>query len=80
MQSIDFGQAVRMLRNNLHLTQEEFAHELGITVGTVSRWEKGRFKPSRLARATMREYAERHGQSFGTVTTAPAPAPLALAC
>jgi DNA-binding transcriptional regulator YiaG len=58
---------VRSLRRELQMTQEEFAHELGITVGTVNRWENGRFRPSKLARATLLEFAERHGrptQSF----------------
>jgi putative transcriptional regulator len=55
---------VRSLRRELKMTQEEFAHELGITVGTVNRWEKGRFRPSKLARATLLEFAERHGRSI----------------
>ena len=54
---------VRSLRRELKMTQEEFAHELGITVGTVNRWENGRFRPSKLARATLLEFAERHGRS-----------------
>ncbi len=55
------SQFVRNLRRELKMTQEEFAHELGITVGTVNRWENGRFRPSKLARATLLEFAERHG-------------------
>ena len=55
---------VRGLRRELKMTQEEFAHELGITVGTVNRWENGRFRPSKLARATLLEFAERHGHSI----------------
>ena len=43
------------------MTQEEFAHALGITVGTVNRWENGRFRPSKLARATIMEFARRNG-------------------
>jgi len=55
---------VRNLRRDLKMTQEELAHELGITVGTVNRWENGRFRPSKLARATLLEFAERHGRSI----------------
>lgn len=36
------------LRKKLGISQERFAHLLGTTAGTVNRWEKGRFKPSRL--------------------------------
>ena len=55
------GEFVRALRRELKMTQEEFTHELGITVGTVNRWENRRFRPSKLARATLIEFAERHG-------------------
>lgn len=54
---------VRKLRRQLGMTQEEFAHALGITVGTVNRWENKRFRPSKLARSTIIEFARRHGVS-----------------
>jgi putative transcriptional regulator len=54
---------VRKLRRQLGMTQEEFAHALGITVGTVNRWENKRFRPSKLARSTIVEFARRHGVS-----------------
>ena len=57
------SELVRALRRELKMTQEEFAHELGITVGTVNRWENGRFRPSKLARATIVDFAERRGLS-----------------
>lgn len=44
---------IRMLRHNLGLTQEEFAHRLGITVATVNRWENGHNSPTRLARKAL---------------------------
>lgn len=59
---------VRALRRELKMTQEEFAHELGITVGTVNRWENGRFRPSKLAKATIVEFAERHGLNIEGIT------------
>ena len=62
------SQFVRSLRRELKMTQEEFAHELGITVGTVNRWENGRFRPSKLARATLLEFAERHGRPIPNFT------------
>lgn len=51
---------VRYMRQQLGMTQEELAQALGITVGTVSRWEKGRFRPSRLARALILQFARTH--------------------
>lgn len=57
----DMSQNIRQIRQQLGMTQEEFAHALGITVGTVNRWENGRFRPSKLAKATILEFARRHG-------------------
>jgi DNA-binding transcriptional regulator YiaG len=57
------SELVRALRRELKMTQEEFAHELGITVGTVNRWENGRFRPSKLARATLLDFATKRGLS-----------------
>jgi len=42
-------QDVKHIRESLKLTQEEFAHQLGVTLSTVNRWENGKTKPSRLA-------------------------------
>lgn len=42
-------QRVALLRKRLRMTQEEFATRVGITWVTVSRWENGRSKPSKLA-------------------------------
>ena len=59
--SDQMSELVHALRRQLRMTQEEFAHELGITVGTVNRWENGRFRPSKLAKASILEFAQRHG-------------------
>lgn len=43
------GAHIKQLRIELHLTQEEFAHRLGVTLSTVNRWENNKSFPSRLA-------------------------------
>ena len=48
---------IRTLRQDLGLTQEEFAHRLGITVATVNRWENGHNSPTRLARKALVDLA-----------------------
>lgn len=40
---------IKALRARLVLTQEQFAHKLGVTMGAVVRWETGRSAPSPLA-------------------------------
>ncbi len=41
-------------REKLHMTQEEFARLLGISVRTLHQWEQGRRKPSGAARVLLR--------------------------
>jgi DNA-binding transcriptional regulator YiaG len=53
--------SIRDMRSRLSMTQEEFAHALGITVSTVNRWENGHSEPSKLARATIARLAGSHG-------------------
>ena len=43
------GMKIREIRQSLGLTQEEFAHKLGVTLCTVNRWENNKSVPSRLA-------------------------------
>lgn len=47
------GSPIHELRRRLKMTQEEFAHAIGVTVSTVNRWENGHIEPSRLARKAM---------------------------
>lgn len=51
------GAIVSGLRRRLSMTQEEFAHAIGVTVSTVNRWENGHIEPSRLARKAMQGLA-----------------------
>jgi len=44
---------VKTLRRRLGLTQEQFAHHLGVTFASVNRWENGQVKPSPLARQKL---------------------------
>ena len=53
------GVGVLELRKKLGMTQEQLARELGVTVGTVNRWENGRFRPSPLAIRGLERLAER---------------------
>lgn len=51
------GPTISQLRQRLAMTQEEFAHAIGVTVSTVNRWENGHIEPSRLARKAMQGLA-----------------------
>ena len=43
------GLLIRQLRQEMELTQEEFASDCGVVFSTVNRWEKGRVRPSPMA-------------------------------
>ena len=43
------GRLIRELRQELRLTQEQFAAVLGVVFPTVNRWENGHSQPSPLA-------------------------------
>lgn len=40
---------IRDIRIQLQLTQEDFAHMIGVTFSTVNRWENGKSQPNRIA-------------------------------
>ncbi|MBI3782665.1 MAG: helix-turn-helix transcriptional regulator [Deltaproteobacteria bacterium] len=57
---------IAALRRRLNMTQEEFAHAIGVTVSTVNRWENGHIEPSRLARRAMESLAEQVAPTTGS--------------
>jgi DNA-binding transcriptional regulator YiaG len=46
---------IRELRLNLNMTQENFAHEIGVTFATVNRWENGRTQPNKVAQKVLKQ-------------------------
>ncbi|MFQ5637324.1 MAG: helix-turn-helix domain-containing protein [bacterium] len=40
---------IKRIRLNLGLTQEELAHNLGVAVSTVNRWENSKNRPGKMA-------------------------------
>lgn len=45
MQERDIPTLVKGLRDKLGLTQERFAHEVGVVFSTVNQWENGHRRP-----------------------------------
>ena len=45
---------VRLLREQFGLSQNKFAHLVGISVGTLRNWEQGRRKPEGPARVLLK--------------------------
>ena len=62
MQSSDeIAQRIIVLRRALGVTQERLASLIGVTFSTVSRWENGHVRPSRLAWSQLRLLARENG-------------------
>ena len=61
---------VRTLRQQLGMTQEEFAHQIAVTVSTVNRWENAHAEPSKLAWKAIRDLAHQRGLNAAAASTA----------
>lgn len=42
---------LKNLREEKNWSQEDLAHELGVSFSTINRWENGKTKPSKMAQA-----------------------------
>ncbi len=58
---MDFAEKIKYVRIKLGLSQEDLAHDLGVSFATINRWENGNYNPSRLARKAFEEYCEKKG-------------------
>jgi putative transcriptional regulator len=59
--AFDYPSLVREIRQVRDLTQEQLAHELGVTFGTVNGWENGKHQPSPLAARELLRLAREAG-------------------
>ena len=54
------------IREQLGISQEDLARKLGVSFGTVNRWENGKVKPSKLAVRQLKKFIE-HQVSVGNM-------------
>ncbi len=57
----DAGRVIRDWRRKIGLTQEGLAQALSVTFSTVSRWENGHVRPSKLAWRAIEQLAADRG-------------------
>ncbi len=57
--SNNFSERVKETRKQLGLTQEELAHELGVSFATINRWENAKTTPFKLARKQFDAFCEK---------------------
>ncbi len=65
---------VRIIRRALRLTQEEFAEQFGIPLGTLRDWEQGRKEPDQAARSYLLVIASEPDAVRNALKRAPHPA------
>ncbi|MGO9531072.1 MAG: helix-turn-helix domain-containing protein [Syntrophobacteraceae bacterium] len=53
-----FSETVKRVRSQLGLSQEDFAHALGVSFATINRWENGKTSPSKLAMVQFRTFCD----------------------
>ncbi len=66
MQNINFAALVKAIRLGRGLTQEDFARELDVTVGTMNGWENGRHRPVKAQRKRLLGLAKAAGIELPT--------------
>ena len=57
---MSFAEKVKQVRTTLKLSQEDFAHKLGVSFATINRWENGNYNPSRLAKKAFEDFCLRN--------------------
>ena len=55
----DYPALVGALREQMGLSQEDLARELGVSFGTINRWENGKVRPSKLAKGHLDAFIEK---------------------
>ncbi len=55
----NFSEIVKEVRQQLGLSQEELAHELGVSFATINRWENAKTVPFKLARTQFEAFCVR---------------------
>lgn len=55
-----YSEAIKHLRKKMILTQTEFAKMLGVSFGTVNRWESGKYEPTTKLKRKLQPYFEKY--------------------
>jgi len=54
-----FPELVKEVRSQLGISQEDLAHELGVSFATINRWENGKTIPFKLARGQFDAFCKK---------------------
>jgi len=58
---MDLTTAIKRLRQSLNMSQQAFANELGLSIGAITNYERGR-EPEGKSLGSLYQIAMKHGQ------------------
>lgn len=58
----DYSTLVRLILDQLDISQEDLARELGVSLASVNRWKHAQATPSKLAKAQLEAFCDRKVQ------------------
>ena len=58
--STNYSKAILLLRSKLDLSQEEFGKLIGVSLVSVSRWERGEFEPTKIVKVRIDELLKKY--------------------
>jgi len=61
---MSLSESIKSTRQKTFMSQESFAAELHVSVGTINRWENGKSKPNITAMKNIKSFCENNGVSF----------------
>jgi len=61
---MSLSESIKSTRQKAFMSQETFATELNVSVGTINRWENGKSKPNITAMKNIKVFCENNRLSF----------------
>ena len=58
--TVTLSEAIKRIRKERFLSQEDFAKDIGVAFSTVNRWENGKAQPSYKAMKVLNDYCKRY--------------------
>lgn len=55
------SETIKAIRNELKMSQTDFAEAVHVSFSTVNRWENNKVIPNRMARALIIDFCEKNG-------------------
>ena len=62
-------EAIKNTRMKSLLSQEDFAKQLNVSVGTINRWENGKTMPNLIAMKAIKTFCEENDLDYSEIET-----------